>query len=83
MGLGVVLRRSLGHLFGVLPTLGMDSGAAVAYLIAYMAAAVGSMAVFALLAGAVARKPTHIPWAMRGAGLAAIVVGCAWVWMAV
>lgn len=72
-----------GHLFGVLPTLGMDSGAAVAYLIAYMAAAVGSMAIFALLVGAVARKPTHIPWAMRGAGLAAVVVGCAWVWMAV
>lgn len=71
-----------GHLFGVLPSLGMGPGTAGVYLGAYMMAAVASMALFALGAGVLASKPSHVPWALRGAGLAAVGVGIAWVALA-
>ena len=72
-----------GHLFGVLPTLGMDSGPAAVYLATYMVAAVGSMSLFALGIGLVARNRRHVPWALRAAGVAAIGVGIGWVATAV
>lgn len=71
-----------GHLFGVLPTLGMTTAAAASYLGAYMLAAVASMSIFALGVGALARNKAHMPWALRITGLAAIGVGVGWVAMA-
>jgi uncharacterized membrane protein YfcA len=72
-----------GHLFGVLPTLGMGAGDAAVYLGAYMLAAVGSMSLFALGVGLLARNRAHVPWALRIAGGAAILIGVAWIALAV
>jgi len=72
-----------GHLFGVLPTLGMTTAAAASYLGAYMLAAVASMSIFALGVGALARKTAHMPWALRLTGVAAIGIGIGWVVLAI
>ena len=71
-----------GHLFGVLPSLGMTTAAAAAYLGAYMLAAVASMSIFALGVGALARHTRHMPWALRATGVAAIGVGVGWILVA-
>lgn len=70
-----------GHLFGVMPSLALPPGLALVYLLAYLVAAVLSMAAFAHVVGAAARR-----WGDRGAGkmlggagVFAIGVGLFWI----
>jgi len=71
-----------GHLFGVVPALALPTQDAAIYILAYLAAAVGSMALFGALLGQIAGK-AGTEWMQRlmwTSGLAAIVVGVAWTW---
>lgn len=69
-----------GHLLGIVPSLALPPAQAVVYLIAYLVAAVGSMAGFGLLVGVVTERagPLWLGWIMRASGVAAVAVGIVW-----
>ena len=65
-----------GHLLGVLPTLALSPEAAAVYVAGYLTSAVLVMGGVGALAGRT--RPRHVPWALRLSGVAAVVVGVAW-----
>lgn len=69
-----------GHLFGVLPALALPGTQAAIYLAAYLAAAVGSMACFGGVLGAVAERggPKVVRGLMGTSGVLAIAIGGVW-----
>lgn len=69
-----------GHLFGVIPALALPTSEAILYLVAYLIAAVASMAAFAGVLGAIARRggSRMVRRLMYGSGVAAIAVGILW-----
>jgi len=70
-----------GHLFGVLPALALPTGLAVAYLVAYLIAAIASMSAFAYGLGHLAKRSGTV-WVRRlmlGSGAIALVVGAVWI----
>lgn len=67
-----------GHLLGVLPSLALSDGAAVAYVGAYVIAAIVAMALFAALVGRLTQNRTRLPAVLRWAGGASLVVGLYW-----
>ncbi len=72
-----------GHLFGVVPALALPTADAAVYILAYLASAVGSMALFGGFLGCIAAR-SGTAWMRRlmwASGAAAVVVGVAWSWM--
>lgn len=68
-----------GHLLGVLPSLAMGQGAAVAYLGAFLGGGLAAMSAFAFLAGRVVRDEAWVPRALGLAGATSMVIGAAWI----
>jgi len=71
-----------GHIFGVVPALALPARDAAIYILAYLVAAVGSMALFGGLLGRLAQR-SGTQWMRRlmmTSGFAAVVVGVAWTW---
>ncbi|MEM6930336.1 MAG: hypothetical protein AAF602_25580 [Myxococcota bacterium] len=67
-----------GHLVGVLPTVALSAGPAVAYTIGYLAAAIAAMSGFGLLAGQLVERPSWIRAALGTSGALAMVIGAVW-----
>ena len=69
-----------GHLLGLVPSLALPPAEAMVYLLAYLVAAVASMAGFGLLVGSVAERagPGVVRAIMAGSGVLAIAVGGIW-----
>ncbi len=81
LGVGVLHGMAgTGHLFGVLPALGLPTGQAVAYLAFYLIAAVAAMAGFAWILGKLVadRGDRVLRAVMTVFGLGAIAVGVFW-----
>ncbi len=70
-----------GHLLGVLPSLALEPSSAAMYLLAYLAAAVASMAGFASLMGRLTQG--RVRGALQWSGALSVVVGGAWIGMGV
>lgn len=70
-----------GHLFGVLPSLALPQSLAAAYLVAYLLAAVVSMALFARIIGAASDRlgAQNMGAMLGGAGVLSICVGLFWI----
>ncbi len=69
-----------GHLFGVVPALALSAQDAAVYILAYLVAAVGSMALFGTLLGHIAALG-GTAWMRRItllSGVAALMVGVCW-----
>ena len=69
-----------GHVFGVLPSLALPPAQAAVYLLAYLLAAVGSMAVVALVLARIAAVGGQrvLRGLMMTSGVMAIGVGVLW-----
>lgn len=68
-----------GHLFGVVPALLLETGAAVAYLGAYLVGSAASMCGFAAIAGRlVGGRGVRLAWGLRLSGALALGVGVFW-----
>ncbi len=83
LGIGTLHGLAGGtHLIGVLPALGLDAGAAIAYLAGFAASSVVVMAAWAASAGLVADKLARAPRLLEGfrasTAAAAVVVGAFW-----
>ncbi len=71
-----------GHLFGVVPALALSVPDAAVYILAYLCAAVGSMALFGGLLGQVAARG-GTAWMRRlmvATGAGAVLIGAGWSW---
>ena len=68
----------LGHLVAASPLVALGTGAAVAYLGAYLAGGVLAMTGFALIVGSALRRPRWIPTGLAVAGATSIAVGLFW-----
>ena len=70
-----------GHLFGVVPALALPTAQAIAYLTAYLVAAVVAMGGFAYGLGVFAKR-SGAEWITRlmySSGVLAILVGVFWI----
>ncbi len=70
-----------GHLFGVLPSLALPPAQAAIYLTAYVIAAIGAMAGFGWVLGAITSRggPRGVKGMLYASGFAAIAIGAFWV----
>jgi hypothetical protein len=69
-----------GHLLGVVPALALSTTDAAVYILAYLVAAVGSMALFGAILGQIALRAGG-RWMQRlmfAAGAGAVVIGVGW-----
>lgn len=69
----------VGHLIVASPLLALGKLAAGLYLGSYLFGGVVAMAIFARLAGTLARRPSRVPGALRFAGVTSVGVGLFWV----
>ncbi|MEL7371829.1 MAG: hypothetical protein AAFN74_23095 [Myxococcota bacterium] len=79
MGFGFVHGLAgAGHLVVASPVIALGAWGASAYLLSYLVGGMGAMTIFAYGAGALVRRPTWIPHALRVAGAGSVVVGLFW-----
>jgi ABC-type nickel/cobalt efflux system permease component RcnA len=73
-----------GHVFGVVPALALEAPSAVAWLVAYLIGAVLAMGGFGLVIGTFAHRlgPAGLRGLVITAAVASIVVGVAWIGLA-
>ena len=71
-----------GHLFGVVPALALPTQDAAMYILAYLCAAVSSMALFGAVIGRLAELggTDWVRKMLMGTGVAAVLVGVGWTW---
>ncbi len=86
LGLGVGFLHGAagtGHLFGVVPALALSVPDAATYILAYLFAAVGSMALFGGLLGRIAARggSTWMRRLMVATGVGAVAIGLGWTWV--
>ena len=68
-----------GHLIVASPLIALSPGAAGLYLLSYLIGGMTAMMAFARAAGALVRRPSWVPAALRVAGVGSVAIGIFWV----